>query len=86
MSKIQNQESCMLIMRARKQELAQVNIMSFSINPFHENINPGTTKELNLFLKATIPLEEDKCFDLKSNNVKALMDHLIQEGKRFGWK
>ena len=59
--------------------------MSFHVNPFRGDINPGTSEGLRLFLKATEPRDEEDRFDLKTDNAKALMDHLLQVSGRFGW-
>jgi len=63
----------------------QRKIMPYHVNPFCSDINLGTKEGLQLFLKATEPLEASEKFDLKSDKAKALIDHLTQVAGRFGW-
>jgi len=63
----------------------QREIMSYHVNPFHSDINPGIKKNLQLFLKATEPLKESEKIDLMSDKAKALIGHLTQVEGRFGW-
>ena len=51
--------------------------MSHHVNPFGSDINPATSKGLRHFFKVIKPLKEER-FDLKSDNAKALMNHLSQ--------
>jgi len=59
--------------------------MVFVDDPYHGNINPGTTDGAKLYLKATASIPEEDKFDLNISSAQKFLDLMRRDSNNFGW-
>ena len=57
----------------------------FVDDPYHGNINPGTTDGAKLYLKATASISDDDKFDLNISSAQKFLDVMRRDATNFGW-
>jgi len=57
----------------------------FVDDPFHGDINPGTTDGAKLYLKATASILEEDKFDLSISSAQKFLDLMRRDSANFGW-
>ena len=57
----------------------------FVDDPYHGDINPGTTDGAKLYLKATAAIPEDDKFDLNFSSAQKFLDRMRRDANNFGW-
>ena len=57
----------------------------FVDDPYHGDINPGTTEGAKLYLKATTAIKEDEKFDLNISTAQKFLDLMRRDSNNFGW-
>jgi len=57
----------------------------FVDDPYHGNINPGTTDGAKLYLKATASIPEEDKFDLNISSAQKFLDLMRRDSTNFGW-
>lgn len=69
------------ILRMAQQQPAAI----FVDDPYHGDINPGTTDGAKLYLKATTAIKEDEKFDLNISTAQKFLDLMRRDSNNFGW-
>jgi len=69
------------ILRMAQQQPAAI----FVDDPYHGDINPGTTDGAKLYLKATTAIKEDEKFDLNISTAQKFLDLMRRDSTNFGW-
>ena len=56
----------------------------FVDDPYHGDINPGTTAAAKFYLKATAAISEDDKFDLNISSAQKFLNFMRRDANNFG--